>query len=659
MKKNNIFGEHYEGISKDNKKRFIDGNIDNLEEDWTDALTHSDEEMPESETKVSFRSIVFFHLVIFLIFVFLSSGLWYLQILNGKYNLSLAEGNRIRTTTVRAKRGIIYDRNKKQLTENTPNFEISIVPADLPKDESQRDNFYNNLAAVLGIDPQEIKKMVEEKGYDTYEPVIIKKDVDRDTKMMFELKHNQFYQAHLSENPTREYTEKNIFSHIIGYISRIDEKELEEKRNSPEEADINYALNDYIGKTGLEYSYESTLHGKNGRERVEVDADGKVIKVLASEPPQPGESLVLSIDSDLQKEVTKYLQEGIANVRSTSGAAVALNPQTGEVLASVSLPDFDNNLFAKGILPEDYQSLLIDSKKPLFNRVISGTYPSGSTIKPVVGAAGLQEGIISSGSYIHCPGVIEVPNQYNPEIIYKFPCWNLAGHGSVAIIDAIAQSCDVFFYTVGGGYQGRKSLGLEKLRHYMALFGLGEQTGIDLPNEDSGLVPSEEWKINAKGETWYQGDTYHMSIGQGDLLATPLQVANFTATVANGGKLYKPQVVRQIIDVNGQVTRDFTPFVIRENFISESNINLVRQGMRKVVTSGTARSLNSLPVPAAGKTGTAEYGFYGEKKHAWFTCFAPYDNPQIALVVLIEGGGEGHDAAVPVAGKILQYYFTR
>lgn len=657
MKRNNIFGEYYEGIPKDNKKRFISEDIDIQEEEWTDVLAHSDEEMPEIETKLSFSNIVFFHAVIFLIFVFLSSGLWYLQILNGKYNFSLAEGNRIRTKTIRAKRGIIYDGNKNQLTENIPNFEISIVPADLPKDENQKENFYNNLAAVLKIDPQEIKKLVEEKGYDTYEPVIIKKDVDRDTKMMFELKHDQFYQAGLSENPTRKYTEKNTFSHIVGYISSIDEVELEEKKNS--QPDINYALNDYTGKTGLECFYESELHGRNGRERVEVDADGKVIKVLASEQPQPGKSLVLSVDSGLQKEISKYLAEGIKNVHSTSGAAVALNPQTGEVLASVSLPDFDNNLFAKGILPEDYQSLLTDSKKPLFNRVISGTYPPGSAIKPVVASAGLQEGIISGGSYIHCPGVIEVPNQYNPEIIYKFPCWNLKGHGSVNVIDAIAQSCDVFFYTAGGGFKGISGLGLEKLRHYMALFGLGEQTGIDLPNEDSGLIPSEEWKMNAKGETWYQGDTYHMSIGQGDLLTTPLQVANFTATVANGGKLYKPQIVRQIIDVNGQVTRDFIPEVIRENFISKNNIDLVRQGMRKVVTSGTARSLNSLSVPAAGKTGTAEYGFYGEKKHAWFTCFAPYDNPEIALIVLIEGGGEGNEVAVPVAQKILKYYFSR
>ncbi len=659
MKKNNIFGDHFKGISRDNKKRFISKDVDNLEEQWTNIVASSDEEMPESEKKLSFKSIFSFHIVIFLIFIFLTSGLYFLQIKNGKYNLSLAEGNRIRTTIIRAERGIIYDRNKKQLTKNIPNFEISIVPADLSEDENERKNFYINLSLVLKDDHQEVKKIIEEKGYDCYESVIVKKDVDRDTKMMFELNHSKFYQAHLSENPIREYNEKNIFSHVIGYISRIDEKELEDKQNSPETKDINYALNDYTGKTGLENFYESALHGRNGRERVEVDANGKVIKVLASEQPQPGESLVLALDSDLQKEVTKYLEEGIKNVKSTSGTVVALNPQTGEVLSMVSLPDFDNNLFAKGISPEDYQNLNSDLKKPLFNRAISGTYPCGSTIKPVVSSAGLQEGIISNGTYVHCSGVLEVPNQYNPDIVYKFPCWKLSGHGSVSVIDAIAHSCDIFFYTIGGGFEVKSGLGLEKIIHYMGLFGLGDKTGIDLPSEEQGLIPSEEWKIEAKGETWYTGDTYHLSIGQGDLLTTPLQVANFTAVIANGGKLLKPQVVRQTIDINGQVTRDFIPEVIQENFISENNIEIVRKGMREVVTSGTARGLNSLPFDVAGKTGTAEYGFYAEKEHAWFTAFAPYDNPEICLVVLIEGGGEGNEAAVPVASKILQYYFTR
>jgi penicillin-binding protein 2 len=588
----------------------------------------------------------------------LVSGLYYLQILNGEHNFSLAEGNRIRTTTIRAKRGIIYDRNKNQLTKNVPNFEISVTPGDLPKEEEKREKFYNNLAEVLKMNPQEIKTLVEEKK-DSFESVVVKKDVDRETKIVFELKQEEFPQAILSENPSREYAEGSVYSHIIGYVGRIDEKELEEKKNSPEGSEINYAVNDYIGKTGLENYYEQVLHGKNGRERVEVDAQGKVVKVLASEESQSGENLISTLDIDLQKEVAKHLQEGIRNVRSTCGAAVALNPQTGEVLAMVSIPGFDNNLFASGISPQEYQNLLSDPLKPLFNRTISGTYPAGSTIKPVTACAGLQEGIISGGSYIYCPGVIKVPNKYNPEIIYEFPCWNLKGHGSVAVIDAIAQSCDVFFYIVGGGFEGRVGLGLEKLKHYMNLFGLGEKTGIDLPNEDTGLVPSEQWKLKAKGETWYQGDTYHLSIGQGDLLTTPLQVANFTAAVSNGGKLYKPQVVRQIIDGDGKTVRDFNPEVIRENFISQNNINLVRQGMRKAVTSGTASNLNPLPVPAAGKTGTAEYGPQGEKKHAWFTCFAPYDNPQIALVVLIEGGGEGNEVAVPVAKKILQYYFSR
>jgi penicillin-binding protein 2 len=333
-----------------------------------------------------------------------------------------------------------------------------------------------------------------------------------------------------------------------------------------------------------------------------------------------------------------------------------MNPQTGEILSLVSIPNFDNNLFAAGIKPDQYSELINDDRQPLFNRAVSGTYSNGSTMKPVVAAAGLQEGVISAGSTVTCHGEIDVPNQYNPSIVYSFPCWLKSGHGTLSVEGAIAQSCDVFFYTVSGGNGDIQGLGAERLARYMHLFGLGEKSGIDLPNENEGLAPTPGWKQAAKGETWYQGDTYHMGIGQGDVLTTPLQVLNYTACFANGGTFYQPQLARQIINSDGKIVRDFRPIIKRQNFIKPDNIEVVRQGMRQTVTSGTAKILSSISVPVAGKTGTAEVVAGGEMQ-AWFTCFAPYDNPQIALTVLLEKGGEGSDYAVPVAKRILDYYF--
>ncbi|MBE3141656.1 MAG: penicillin-binding protein 2, partial [Thermoplasmata archaeon] len=327
------------------------------------------------------------------------------------------------------------------------------------------------------------------------------------------------------------------------------------------------------------------------------------------------------------------------------------------ILGLVSLPAYDDNLFARGIQKEEYDQLLKDPYKPLFNRVISALYEPGSTIKPLVAAGALQDGVITAKTTISDPGVISIQNQYNPAITYNFPDWKPGGHGMVNVYKAIEQSCDIFFYAVGGGWQNIKGLGVDRLNKWYAKFGMGQKTGIDIPGEQDGFIPTPEWKEKTKKESWYQGDTYHISIGQGDLTVTPLQLLNYTAAMANGGTFYKPHLVSKIQTADGQMVKTIAPEVIAKDVVSGENLAVSREGMRLVASAGTGRLLSDLPVPSAGKTGTAQNP-HGEP-HSWFISFAPYDNPQIAIVVMVENAGEGHEYALPVTKEILNYYFTR
>jgi penicillin-binding protein 2 len=371
-----------------------------------------------------------------------------------------------------------------------------------------------------------------------------------------------------------------------------------------------------------------------------------------------GNNIVTSLDKDFQKAIADALSEGMNKSGAKAGSVIALNPKNGNVLGMVSLPSFDNNLFAKGISSDKYSELLNDPAKPLFNRSVSGTYPSGSVIKPVIAAAALQENVVNINTTVLSTGSLVLKNQYNPEIEYVFPDWKPGGHGRVNVIGAIANSVNTYFYYIGGGYESFKGLGASRLEKYLKLFGLGPKLGIDLPGEVDGLVPTPEWKEEVQGETWYTADNYQMSIGQGNLLVTTLQVVSYTSTIANGGTLYKPRVVQKIVDQKDSLVKEYVPEIIRKDFVSRENIDIVKQGMRETVISGSARSLNSLSFEVAGKTGTAQYGPNNSKQHAWFSAFAPYENPEIALVVLLEGGGEGSSYAVPVARKILEYYFN-
>jgi penicillin-binding protein 2 len=446
-----------------------------------------------------------------------------------------------------------------------------------------------------------------------------------------------------------------------------------------------YNPNDAIGLAGLEYSYEDELRGTKGRKTIEVDVAGREVRTVGQPvPPASGLNMRLTLDLDLQRFVHETLENRMRQMDSDSAVAIVMRVNTGEVLAMVSLPTFDNNLFAKGISTKDFVRLNADPAHPLLNHAIAGLYPPGSTFKLVAASAALEEEIVNRWTRLTCPansGIMLLPNKYypdNPALAQPFYCWTHKwgyGHGSVDFVSAVANSCDIYFYMIGGGMLDRfEGLGLDRLRSYAEAFGYANPTGIDLPAEASGLVPGEKWKRVNYGERWTTGDTYNMTIGQGSVLATPLQVVHATAAVANGGTVYEPRLVYQFYDADGNLVRDLQPTVTRRLPISEENLKLLREGMRAVVLRGTAEWLQVGRWPDTGqvlqvaaKTGTAEFcAKYPDcldedgtikTAHAWFTAFAPYDDPEIAVVTFVYGGGEGALAAMPVAAEILNYYF--
>lgn len=602
--------------------------------------------------KQPIKRIFWLYIFVALVTLALLSKLWYLQITKGDYNKFLAEGNRIRARTIFAARGVIYDKDGNLLVRNVPSFNLVIYPADLPRSSKEREQILSQVASIINRPVKEIAEKIPESELFSLEPKIIGENINRDLALILKEKLSSIPGVTVEESATRNYIENLGLGHILGYIGKLTKEEAEQHKD--------YALSSYIGKIGLEAAYEETLKGQDGKQSVEVDSNGRIVRVLASQESIPGNNLVLSLDKDLQQKMLGLMQSVVSKKRG-KGVAIAMDPQTGSILGMVSLPDFNNNLFTTApqeIFLKEYARLSQDPNQPLFNRAIAGIYPPGSTIKPLMAVAGLSEGVISEQTHILDKGEIKVPNQYNPQIIYTFPDWKPGGHGLVNVFTAIAESCDVFFYGVGGGYEQISGLGSAKIQDWFRKFNLGSETGVDLTGENPGLVPTNEWKRKTKGEDWYQGDTYHISIGQGDLLVSPLQLVNYISAIANGGKLLRPHLVSKILDSEGKVVKEIKTEVKNEKLADNHVIDIVKEGMRLAVTSGTARELSDLPVPAAGKTGTAEFD-NNKSAHAWFTAFAPFDNPQIAVVVLVEGGGEGHETAVPVAKEILRYYFTR
>ncbi|MCK4892114.1 MAG: penicillin-binding protein 2 [Candidatus Pacebacteria bacterium] len=564
----------------------------------------------------------------------------YLQIVKGRYYAKISENNYKRIVAVKSPRGIIYDKNNKQIIFNAPIFDLIIMPHTFLKDKNNINDKIRKLSDITEISESDLRMKIDKADRFLYQSVLILANIEKDKALILEEKIKKIDGVELEKNAIRNYIDSKYFSNIIGYSGRINEVELENYQE--------YQLTDMIGKDGLELFYEEQLRGKYGKQEIEVDSFGKTIRVIKKENSESGNSLILNIDSGLQKKIYNELDKIITKLKTEAGASVvALNPKNGAVLALVNFPSYDNNLFAKGINNDDYNKLLADKTNPLLNKTIAGEYPPGSTFKPLVGVAALQEKIIDPKRKIVGGGAIYVGS-------YIFPDWKV--HGMIDLTGALAQSCNVYFYTVGGGYGGIEGLGIDRIKKYADLFGLGNSLGIDLPGEKTGLVPDQQWKQDKKDEKWYIGDTYHVSIGQGDILVTPLQIASYTAVIANGGKLFQPQVVDKIIDSDGNIIKDISPKIIRENFVDLENLKWVQKGMRENVTSGSGIALYDLQIEVAGKTGTAQY--YGNQKtHAWYIAYAPYDNPEIVMAIIVEGGGEGYAAAVPVVKEALKWYF--
>jgi len=594
----------------------------------------------------------FWSFVIILILILLGKTFQF-QIIEGQNFSAQAQENKFIFYSIKAERGVIYDRNFNQLVFNEPIFDFVLDTRELPKEETEKVRILEEISKIIKEDFDNLEKKIKESNS---AEVLISKNLDHQTLIILETRIKEFPGFRIEKSSIRDYTGGNYFSHLIGYIGKIS---AEEQKTDPEI----YSIFDYVGKDSLEKSYEVILRKNPGKLKIERDAKGNIISKEIFKYPQSGKSLVLWLDSEFQKKVYEELERGLKAVGLKKGAAVALDPKTGGVLTLVSLPSFDNNIFSKEISQEEWLELEEDPLKPFFNRVISGEYPVGSTIKPLLASSALEEKIITPEKEIYDQGFIEVPHRYNPEIVYRYEDWK--AHGWTDMRKAIAESCNVYFYYIGGGYGDQEGLGPSKIKKYLELFGWGSLTQVDLPGEEKGLIPDPVWKKSyferPEDQIWRDGDSYNLSIGQGYIKVTPLQVATGFAALANGGKLLKPQIVQKVIDSEKNLIEEIQPEILRENFIKPENLQVAREGMREAVIYGSAVLLNDLPVKAAAKTGTAEIWKKGEKLYdTWITVFAPYENPQIVLTLMMEDVRDLSTLTVlPVAKEILNWYFAR
>ncbi|MEK7542448.1 MAG: penicillin-binding transpeptidase domain-containing protein, partial [Patescibacteria group bacterium] len=468
-----------------------------------------------------------------LIFVFFGKT-FYLQAFAGEELEKRAQENAIRSQPLDSDRGVMYDRFGKQLVFNRPSFDFVCDKRDLPADRAEKERILRRISNSMGIPFADLK---EEFDKTTNPKFLVAQHLSHEQLIILETKIEELEGCEIEKNTIREYVADPTLSHVLGYTAKISADELAQHKD--------YAITDQIGKTGIEKAYETELRGVPGRKLMEKDALGRIVKEKGEIASEPGNSVTLWLDFELQQKIRESLEQSLGRIGSQKAVAIALDPETGGVLSLVSIPGFDNNLFASGISHAQYEEIISNPLNPLFNRAIAGLYPTGSTIKPLVASAALQEGIIDADKEILTHGYIEIQNEYDPEIVYRFA--DNANHGLVDMRRAIAVSSNVYFYTIGGGFEDQKGLGPSKLKDYLMRFGWGAQTGIDLPGEAKGLVPDPEWKKQTKGEGWWDGDTYLFSIGQGNVLATPLQVASSFVPIANGGTLYKPHMVKEIV----------------------------------------------------------------------------------------------------------------
>lgn len=603
-------------------------------------LTVTEKDAAKVEWPLNRASSFWFLVLMLVLLVVLGGRVFYLSVIKGSDYRATALRNSLRALIIPAPRGSIYDITGKPLVYNVPSVDAVLIPADVPEGDEERRSMRELLASTFTLNDDVISELFNTLDRRSVLPLLIKARISQEEMLIFLSRRSGLPGVNIYKTTERNYVDSLIFSHILGYEGKIRKEEL---ATHPD-----YLLTDSIGKQGLEKSYEDKLRGTHGFQRVEVDAFGTVKKDLGIVLPISGQDLILNIDANLQKKLFDSLQAILEKNNLKQAAAAAIDPRSGAVRALVSLPSFDNNLFATGISNEDYNKLIRDPSEPLFNRVVAGAYPPGSTIKPVLAAAALSEGIVNEHTQIESRGGISIGK-------FFFGDWK--AHGFTDIRRAIAVSSDVFFYSIGGGYGGIAGLGMDRMKKYEELFGYGAKTGIDMTGEVAGLIPDAKWKQEKIGERWYIGDDYHAAIGQGFVTATPLQILNSVATIANGGTLYTPRIVSQVRSSDGKVMA-IAPQIIRRDFIDKDILRIVREGMRETIIEGTAQSLRDLPVEVAGKTGTAQFGTE-DKTHGWFVSFAPYEHPELAIIVLVEGQGEEGYNAVPVTKEVYQYYFSR
>jgi penicillin-binding protein 2 len=603
------------------------------------------------EVKISEKIIYIIFALFILSSLVLFARTFYFQVFEGKQLSVIAENNKGRINVVRAERGIIYDKNLKKLVLNSPAYDFVCDKRNISSTDSRSINELSNISGILGSNLLDIENTIANSDQSK---VVIAENISQEQLLVLEAKMEDFPDCQIEKNTVRNYVMGPIFSHVLGYMGKVAKDDLQNSAN--------YTSSDYVGKVGLEKSYESYLRGTPAKVEDIKNALGVTKGQKIITPATSGDNLVLNIDANLQQEVYNALEKSIKNIGSSKGAAVALDPNTGAVLALVSYPAYDDNIFSNGISQADFAKVNTDASQPFFDRAISAQYPTGSTIKPFEASGALQEKIIDPLKLINDPGYILVHSQYDPNVVYRFG--GVKPHGLVDMRKAIAVSSNIYFYTVGGGYGDQQGLGPTRIKKYLDLFGWEQKTGIDLPGEYPGFVPTPAWKKSTKGIPWSDGDTYNLAIGQSDLQVTPIQVADAYASIANGGTLYQPQIVNRVINNSPNnspdVVKEFSPHIIRQDFIDPQNLEIVREGMRDGVQKdyGSSFVLNDLPVPVAAKTGTAETG-KANSFNTWTASFAPYDKPQIVFVATIEGVNGLRAATLPVAHDVLQWYFTQ
>ncbi len=554
----------------------------------------------------------------------------YLQIYQGEYYAGLADGNRIRIVPSMAPRGTFYDRNGELLVTNRPGFSVSLLPLTAPIS----DDVIARLSDLLKVPTDEIKTKIA--GHSGFNPIRIKTDVTPDIVSIIEEQKSQYPGVVIEVTPIRDYILRQEGAHTFGYVSEINDTELEKMK------DEGYKSGDIIGKFGIEKIYDKELRGENGGQQVEVDVSGKPVQILGRKEPVPGDDLELTIDIKLQQAAEKAVDEQLTQIGAHAAAAVVMNPQTGEILAMVSRPAFDPNLFAHGISSKDWNQLNNNPYHPMDNKTITGEYPPGSTFKIVTGTAALTEGVVTPDEQIFDSGHHWI-----------IPKGNADGEalGWLNFRSALTHSDNVYFYEMGN------RLGIDRLEKYARMFGLGAKTGIDLPYEASGLVANRRYKEkNFDDGEWYLSETFDAAIGQGFNLVTPLQAAMVMGEIAADGKRYKPHVVNRIIAPDGSVVKDFQPELLSQLDVPEEDIKLVQDGLHDVTKYGTAASsFRGFTVDIAGKTGTAENS--QGRDHGWFVAYGPFDNPNVVVAVIVENGGYGSQSAVPIGRKILEAAF--